>query len=311
MNQILSTSMPTDNKKYKAPKQVNMKAVLKFFVLALIIFGAICVGKGAYAFYKNQMEIKDKNVQPTISTENKTDSIILLKITHPKVIEKVEYGWNDEEKMVINGNGGQYVEKEITIPSGTNILHVIIYDEIGNVIPYEKQYELKSNINFEKAGNNIKIVYSGDKEISYMTYRWDDGEETTVQIFDSSFEKEIEAQKGLHTLTVIVVDEDNNTETKEQRINGVSKPKVEIDIDDEREHFVISVSDEVQLERMEIRLNEDDEQNYVLNLKDKNLKELEYTLPIELQMGENLIEVTIYNINDVSAEDAVRFVKSN
>lgn len=311
MNQILSTSMPTDNKKYKTPRQVNMNAVLKFFVLALIIFGAVCVGTGVYAFYKNQMEIKDKNVQPTISMENKTDSIILLKITHPKVIEKVEYGWNDEEKMVINGNSGQYVEKEITIPSGTNILHIIIYDEIGNVIPYEKQYELKSNINLEKSGNNIKIVYSGDKIINYMTYRWDDGEETKIEINETSFEQEIEAQKGLHTLTVIVVDEDNNTETKEQKINGVSKPKVEVDIDDTREHFVIFATDDVQLERIEIRLNEDDEQKYVLNLKDKNLKELEYPLPIELQMGENLIEVTIYNINDVATSTAARFVKSN
>ncbi len=49
------------------------------------------------------MEIKRQNVQPTISTENKTENIILLKITHPKVIEKVEYGWNDEEKTVVNG----------------------------------------------------------------------------------------------------------------------------------------------------------------------------------------------------------------
>lgn len=311
MNQILSTSMPTNNKKNKTSKQVNMNAVLKFFVLALMIFGTLCLGTGAYSFYKNRMEIKDKNVQPTISTENKSENIILLKITHPKVIKKVEYGWNDEEKTVVNGTGGQYVEKEITIPSGTNILHIIVYDEIGNEIPYEKQYELKSNINFEKSGNNIKIVYSGDKVISYMTYRWDDGEETTIDINESSFEQEIEAQKGLHTLTVIVVDEDNNTETKEQKINGVSKPKVEVDIDDEREHFVISASDDVQLERMEIRLNENDEQKYVLNLKDKDIKELQYKLPIELQTGENLIEVTIYNINDVATETAARFVKNN
>lgn len=311
MNQILSTSMPTNNKKNKSSKQINMNAILKFFVLALMIFGTLCLGTGAYAFYKNRMEIKDKNVQPTISTENKTENIILLKVTHPKVIEKVEYGWNDDEKTVVNGTGGQYVEKEIKIPSGTNILHIIVYDELGNEIPFEKQYELKSNINFEKAGNNIKIVYSGDKVISYMTYRWDDGEETTVDINESSFEQEIEAQKGLHTLTVIVVDEDNNTETKEQKINGVSKPKVEVDIDDAREHFVISASDEVQLARMEIRLNEDDGQIYVLNLKDKDIKELKYTFPIELQIGENLIEVTIYNINDVLTGTAVRFVKNN
>ncbi len=59
-----------------------------------------------------------------------------------------------------------------------------------------------------------------------------------------------------------------------------------------RKHFVISASDEVQLGRMEIRLNEDDSQVYVLNLKEeKDIKELEYTFPIELQIGENLIEV--------------------
>ncbi|MCI8641771.1 MAG: hypothetical protein HFJ59_07935 [Clostridia bacterium] len=311
MNQILSTSMPTNNKKNKAPKQINMNAILRFFVLSLMIFGTLCLGTGAYSFYKNHKEIKDRNVQPTISTENKSENIILLKITHPKVIKKVEYGWNDEEKTVVNGTGGQYVEKEITIPSGNNILHVIIYDELGNEIPFEKQYELKSNINIEKSGNNIKIVYSGDKSISYMTYRWDDGEETTIEINDSKFEQEIEAQKGLHTLTVVVVDEDNNTETKEQKINGVSKPKVEVDIDEAREHFVIYASDEVQLERMEIRLNENDEQKYVLNLKDKNIKELQYKLPIELQIGENLIEVTIYNINDVATETAARFLRND
>lgn len=309
MNQILSTNMTTNTKKYRTPKPVNINAILKFFVIALIIFGTFCVGTGAYAFYKNQMEIKDKNVQPTITVENKAEDIILLKITHPKVISKVEYGWNNEDKVIVNGNNGKYFEQEIKIPSGTNTLRVIIYDEVGNVIPYEKQYELKSNINFEVSGNNIKITYSGEKVISYMTYRWDEGEETTIDINDTIIEEEIEAQKGLHKLTVIVVDEDNNTETKEQKINGVAKPKLEVDIDDAREHFVIRTSDDVQLGRVEIILNQDEEQSYLLNLKEMNLKELEYVLPIELQPGENLIEVTVYNIDDISTETGIRFVK--
>lgn len=309
MNQILSTNMTTNTKKYRTPKPVNINAILKFFVIALIIFGTFCVGTGAYAFYKNQMEIKDKNVQPTITVENKAEDIILLKITHPKVISKVEYGWNNEDKVIVNGNNGKYFEQEIKIPSGKNILRVIMYDEVGNVIPYEKQYELKSNINFEVSGNNIKITYSGEKVISYMTYRWDEGEETTIDINDTIIEEEIEAQKGLHKLTVIVVDEDNNTETKEQKINGVAKPKLEVDIDDAREHFVIRTSDDVQLGRVEIILNQDEEQSYLLNLKEMNLKELEYVLPIELQPGENLIEVTVYNIDDISTETGIRFVK--
>ena len=309
MNQILSTNKATNTKKTKTPKPVNINAILKFFVIALIIFGTFCVGTGAYAFYKNQMEIKDKNAQPTITVENKAEDIVLLKITHPKVISKVEYGWNNEDKVIVNGNNGKYFEQEIKIPFGTNTLRVIISDEVGNVIPYEKKYELKSNINFEVSGNNIKITYSGEKVISYMTYRWDEGEETTIDINDTIIEEEIEAQKGLHTLTVIVVDEDNNTETKEQKINGVSKPKLEVDIDDAREHFVIRTSDDIQLGKIEIILNQDEQQSYVLNLKEMNLKELEYVLPIELKQGENLIEVTVYNIDDISTETGIRFVK--
>ena len=49
----------------------------------------------------------------------------------------------------------------------------------------------------------------------------------------------IEAIKGLHTLTVIVVDENNNTDTKQQKINGVSKPKITVGVDEQKEHFVI------------------------------------------------------------------------
>ena len=37
----------------------------------------------------------------------------------------------------------------------------------------------------------------------------------------------------------------------------------------------------------------------VLNIEEKNLKELEYVLPMELQTGENLIEVKIYNSNNI------------
>ena len=142
-----------------------------------------------------------------------------------------------------------------------------------------------------------------------MTYRWDDGEEQTIEINDTSIEEEIEAIKGLHTLTVIVVDENNNTDTKVQRINGVSKPKLEIDFDDEIKHFVIKTSDDEKLSKIEIRLNQDENQKYEINLEDMDLKELEYTLPMELQMGDNVLEVTVYNSNGVTEYRGVRFIK--
>lgn len=314
MNQILSTSMPIDKKKNKKNKYKNnnpiaIESILKFFGIAILVFGVFMVGTGTYAIYRNQSEREEQSIEPTISIENKTDTSILLKIIHQKNIDKVEYGWNDEEKTVANGNNGKYFEKEINIPSGTNTLHVLVQDEDGKQITYEKQYEMKSNINFEVSGNKIKITYTGDNLVSYMTYRWDDGEEQTIEINDTSIEEEIEAIKGLHTLTVIVVDENNNTDTKVQRINGVSKPKLEIDFDDEIKHFVIKTSDDEKLSKIEIRLNQDENQKYEINLEDMDLKELEYTLPMELQMGDNVLEVTVYNSNGVTEYRGVRFIK--
>ena len=175
---------------------------------------------------------------------------------------------------------------------------------------YEKQYEIESNINIEVSGNKIKITYEGDTALSYMTYRWDEEEEKRIELNDEmEIEQEIEAIKGLHTLTVIVVDEDNNTDTKVQKINGVSKPKIVLDVDDQKEHFVIKASDDEKIEKVEFRLNQDDNQTYELNLGDENLKELNYRVPFELQNGENIIEVTVYNSNGVSEESGVRFIK--
>lgn len=314
MNQILSTSMPINNKKnkikYKNNKPVDIKNILKFFAISILIFGTLVAGTGVYAIYKSQIEKKDENLEPTISIENKTETSILLKVTHSKNIEKVEYNWNNEDKIVVNGKGGQYLEEEIELPAGTNTLHVLVQDEEGKEIKYEKQYELESNINFEVSENKIKITYNGQKQISYMTYKWDEEEEKTIEINDTKIEQELEALKGLHTLTVSVIDENNKKDTKSQKINGVSKPQVTIDLDEEtREHFVIYASDDNKITKIEIRLDQDDNKRYELNLEDKDLKELQYTLPIDLQTGENFIEVKVYNDKNISNESVARYTK--
>ena len=313
MNQILSTSMPTNNnKKSKSSQPIAIGSILKFFAIAMSIFGILLVGVGGYSIYKGQSNQKDENIEPTISIENKTDNTIMLKITHKKNIDRVEYNWNNNEKIVINGNNGKYLEKEINIPSGTNTLHVLVIDIDGKEMTYEKQYELESNIDIVVSGNKIRITSEGDKTISYMTYRWDEEEEKTIQINSTSVDEEIEAIKGLHTLTVILVDEDNNTDTKQQKINGVSKPKIVMGIDEQKEHFVIQASDEEKLSKIEFILNKKENQKYVLNLENKDLKEIQYRLPDDLKLkdGENIIEVTVYNSSGVSeSTGVVRFVK--
>ena len=309
MNQILSTSMPMDNKKKKEKKvntnPVAIKSILKFFAIAMLIFGIFTIGTGAYAVFKNQSEQQEQNLEPSISIEDKDEETILLKVVHKKNIAKLEYRWNDEESTVVNGNNGKYIEKQIKVPSGKNTLHVLVVDEDGKEIPYEKQYERESKINFEVSGNKIKITYEGDKKVSYMTYRWDEEEEKTIQINDTKIDQEIDAIKGLHTLTVIVVDEDNNTDTKVQKINGVSKPKITVAVDDAKQHFVIKASDDEKITTIVFRLNQDDNQYYTLNIADMNYNDIQNVLPMELQSGENTIEVTIKNASGVTEESGI------
>lgn len=311
MNQILSTNMPNNSGKKRGqngPKDI--KNIIVFFVVALIIFAVVLIGMGAYTLFKKGETTTKTAEKPVITLENKTDTTVLLKVMHNTgTISKVYYNWNDDDETTINGNDGKYVEQEIEIPSGNNTLYIRVVDGNGQEATYEKQYELESNINFEVSGNKIKITYDGDTTISYMTYRWDDEDEETIQINDKTINQEIDALKGLHTLTVIVVDENNKTDKKVQKINGVSKPTLTIDSNEDNTRFVIHVTDEEELSKIEIVLNDEQEKKYVINLANYHLKEFDYALPIELQDGENIIEVTVYNASDVTTVQKGRLVK--
>ena len=311
MNQILSTNMPNNSGKKRGqngPKDI--KNIIVFFVVALIIFAIVLIGMGAYTLLKKGETTTKATEKPVITLENKTDTTVLLKVMHNTgTISKVYYNWNDDDETIINGNDGKYVEQEIEIPSGNNTLYIRVVDGNGQEATYEKQYELESNINFEVSGNKIKITYDGDTTISYMTYRWDDEDEETIQINDKTINQDIDALKGLHTLTVIVVDENNKTDKKVQKINGVSKPTLTIDSNEDNTRFVIHVTDKEELSKIEIVLNDEQEKKYVINLADYHLKEFDYVLPIELQNGENIIEVTVYNASDVTTVQKGRLVK--
>jgi len=142
-----------------------------------------------------------------------------------------------------------------------------------------------------------------------MTYRWDDEEEKTIQINNTTLEQEIDAIKGLHTLTVITVDEENNTDTKVQKINGVSKPKVSVTTDDSKSYFIIKASDDEKLSKLQFKINQDDNKEYFFNLDNFNMKEFEFTTNTSnvylLQQGENIIEVTVTNSDGVTEETGV------
>lgn len=313
MNQILSV----DNTKKEKVKNNNMRTrgpieiqtILKFFAISILIFGVFMIGSGSYSMYKESSK-EATNTKPVISAEQTSETEILLKVTHDKALSELTYSWNDEEPTQVSCNGKKGIETKIQIPAGINTLTVYATDVNGQKSEYKKGYSVEEdiNINIEAKGNNIVITANGKNQLSYMTYRWDEEEETKVDINSNQIEETIEIPKGLHTLTVIVVDENNTTQTKEQDVQGVTKPKLDVTTDGT--NFLIKASDEQGITKVEFVINETEK--YRLDLTKEyesaeDRKEFEYSYP--LHDGENKLEVTVYNESDVTETFKAKFNK--
>lgn len=309
MNQILSVESPRKEKKGRKSGTIEIDKILKFFSIAILIFGIFMISSGSYSMYQNS-KIANLSSKPTIYIQETSATEITLQITHNKELSMVTYNWNDEESIEINCNGKKKIEQQIQIPAGENTINVYAVDLNGQETTFSKTYTIQGDINIEleAEGNNIKITAQGKEELAYMTYRWDEEEETRIDINDVQTEQTVEIPKGLHTLTVIVVDINNNTESKEQEIKGVTKPKVEVTTDG-ADNFIIKASDEEGIKKVEFIINETDK--YVLNLDEvlslEERKQFEYTYP--LHDGENKLEVRVYNESDVKEVSKVKLTK--
>lgn len=293
MNQILSTSNSERNKK-GGPIEIN--TIVKFFSIILIIFGVIMISTASYAIYKKSVDKNNIPTKPSITEEQKDDKTVLLKVTHDKAIDKIEYSWNEQESKIITGNGRKYIEQEIEIPGGTNKLHVSVTDIEGQEISNEQTYETEDIIKMEINNGKVKVSAETETEISYMTYRWDEEQEEKVDINATTVEQEIEIPMGEHTLTVILVDENNETITKEQKVKGVVKPKVQVKLDENKENFLITITDDSGLDRVE----------FVINGENKTIKanesQKEMKIKLPLKDGQNIVEITAYNLDGIESD---------
>ena len=304
MNQILSTDTIKERKQRKGPAEIT--SVVKFFSIAIIIFGIFIIGTASYSMYK---EHQDSNTitKPTINVSQTAEDAIVLKVLHDKALSKVTYSWKDDEVIDLNVNGRKNIEQEIEIPTGNNTLKIYAQDVNGQEINFTNTYtregEITLDVDKQEDGNNIIISATGKSELSYLTYRWDEEEETRIDINNTQIEQEIETMKGTHKLTVIVVDVNNNTETKEIEVQGVTKPKLEVKPDASGNNFVVTMSDEQGLERVEFIINETKKYRVMLDGKTEH----EFSYPLE--EGENKLNVTVYNTSGVTENRKVKITK--
>ena len=257
MNQILDYDDEGNSNNYKAPKGGNYGSgktptsdkVVKVFAFLMIILAVALIGSGAYSLVKNKKDSsikieananKSNEVKADINTEiDEENGKVIINIKSPVIISKVIYNWDQGTESVVSGENSKTLEKSIDLPSGSHSLNVQVVDVDNNKttesIPIESSSGIDTtapDITLEVTANKkLSIVATDDTEISFVTYRWNEEESTTVRA-ESEGQKEIKFEldipKGQNTITVVAVDssESANTKSATKNLKGVTVPEI-------------------------------------------------------------------------------------
>lgn len=290
MNQILQT----ENKK-NGPVAINK--VVIFFAVAIIIFGVVLIGGGSYVMLTGTKE-EDKSQSESVAPEvniQRTEENILMNITHTKPMTSIKYHWNEETEKTIQTQNRLTISEELSLPFGNNTVYITITDEDGNEFNYVKEYVVdgdgKPVIELLLTNENkIRIKVQDTQGLKYIRYTWNSGNYATVQanVDDLTIIDElVEIPLGQNTLRVEAVNVNDMITTKELPVKGIRRPVVSLRQDGNK--LVIRAEDEIAMKVVNFTLNG---QKYQINVGE--VKVIEHA--IELQQGENRIELTAENV---------------
>lgn len=300
MNQILSTE--DLNNKYKGTKgnSKDIRTIVKFFAIILILFGIFLIASSSYALYKggNSSNVGGQDIKkPEIEVQAKGEKQLILTIMHEDTIREVMYYWNDEEPETISGEGRKYIQTKVEIPKGKNTLTVKVTDVNGQSAQYTNTYTLNGDIDIkiEQSGNNVKVKVTGKEKIKNVKYSWDKEETKVVDVNDNDYSFELEVLIGEHELNVTATDVNNNEENKKITVTGTTKPTVTIEPGDDC--YIIKAHDDIGLDRVEIETMADGK----VTKMQPDGKDFKYNFPLK-EGDENYIKVTAYNTKGVASK---------
>lgn len=303
MNQILVTEKKKKNK--KTPRgPIEIKGIVRFFAVFIMLFGIILAGEGSYALYREIDESKPENI-PDLTLTRDGDTI-LLQVDHNTEISKINYRWNDGEENSIP-EGTTYVEEEILLPDGNNVLNITVIDMKNREYQFVKEYNLegvditKPNIEVTQTAEgtaNISIVASDETAITEMTYKINDEQEVSIQATEQGqkeITEDITLPEGQNTLTVVAKDATENTTTYEKQIIVSSKPTIEI-VSHEGNILTLKISDKYGLKDVIVNLNGKIYESRNID-QNPNVNKNEIYVPLELQNGNNVLSIEVLNVN--------------
>lgn len=320
MNQILSMQqsqmsgqkLPKQKKPKKEKKinygrpsdKANIVSIVRVFCVLIILFGLVLVGDATYGIMNSRPKLRDNiNV-----TANAIGTNVTINAVGSMPIQSLTYRWNQGEETVVQGNGTVELEAVVQIPTGNNILNMSVIDYYGNKSEFQKQYineqddSSKPTIEISVSGNMLNITATDETEMSYLTYSWNNGTPTRVDMDTTLTDKtvlrtSVEVQKGENTLSIVAVDIDGNTNTRTEKIKGANKPTFTVTADGT--NLVIKAQDEDGISKVEITVDgiTSDTGDEPLNLK-------ELTATQAITPGEHTVTITVTNINGLSEEQS-------
>ena len=314
MKQILSiqSNMNDDNRnnktKTKEPKyreyndKASINSILRVFAIFIMLFGIALIGNSVYGIINSMPEQRD-NI--SVSAEN-IGSKATIKITGEKPIKQLVYKWGQGQETVVPGNGTIQLSLTLEIPKGNNILNMTVTDYYGNTQDFQKQYINEKNgptIEIPSTtGNMLNIVVKDDKEVAYITYRWNNEAETRIDMDPTQADKmtlqtSIPAIKGENTLTIVAVDNDGNRETKTETIKGANGPTFTVTT--EGNNIVINAKDEEGIGKISITVD-----GVTTDTGDTPINEKEITAQQEITPGTHTITITVTNLSGLSEEQS-------
>lgn len=305
MNQILVM----ENKKKKRSRNTGpaeIENILKFFAIALIVFGVLFIGHGSYAIYKDAKG-KDKKNLPILTMERVNDEVI-IKATSSIKIKNLIYSWNTDEETKIPVDG-TFIEENVMLLNENGTLNVKIEDEKGRTVKYQKEFIIdglditKPTIEIQEQGSNgtIKITATDETQMKYISYSINGSDE--IKIDKSDAEDKImnyilKLKKGENKLTVTAVDSSGNFEIIEKTIIVSGKTTMNLKIENGK--LVVTAEDPDGIKDIEIKLN-----GVTKSVKDINQKSIKATLNIV--EGTNNIRIKITNVNSLITTGAKEF----
>lgn len=303
MNQILAVENKkkekVKTKKIRTGRPIEIKGIVMFFAVIIMVFGLTLAGQGSYALYKDIDDRKPENI-PYVTIGRVNDKAI-VQISSNIEISKLVYSWNNGEESAIP-IGSTNAREEITLLGYDSVLNLTIEDMNGKRVKFQKQYLLtgvditKPVVEIEtKDGNDkMKIVAKDETEIAYITYQWEDGEPVTVNA-DQQGQTEMIVQVpltvGLKKIKIIAVDTNGNIEEIEREITtSTSRPKMTLRRN--KQKISIEIEDKDGIKSIKANLN--GEEYEITNVNRKKVK-VGY---LYLREGNNTISVEVTNVND-------------